>query len=120
LNGNDDLQAESKLRGEMAMREPSMLRRLPLGVLIAVSVVTGPPAMETKRPAPHDACNVWREYMGKLIDQHRIAADIDDKALSEIVLQFISARDACSPGQYEMGMQMYEAISLGQARAMLK
>ena len=76
------------------MPGPSMLRGLPLGVLIAVSVATVPHAMETKRPAPHDACNAWREYMGKLIDQHRIAADIDEKALSEVVLQFISARDA--------------------------
>ena len=102
------------------MPGPSVLRGLPLSVLIAVSVATGPHAMETNRPAPHDACNAWREYMGKLIDQHRMAADIDEKALSEVVLQFISARDACSPGQYEMGMQMYEAISLGQVRTMLK
>lgn len=101
------------------MPAPLMLRGLPMSALIAVFVATGPHATEVKRPAPYDACNVWREYMGKLIDQHRIVADMDDEALSEVVLQFISARDACSPGQYEKGMRLYEAISLGPVRAML-
>ncbi len=72
------------------------------------------------RPPPAAACTAWRDHISELIDQHRIAKDIDDEALTAIVMQFISARDACTPGRYEIGLQMYEAISIGRVRGFLK
>ena len=62
----------------------------------------------------------WREHIIDLIDQHRIAHEIDEEALFEFVLQYIDARDACTPGNYEVGLRMYEAIPLRRARGMLK
>jgi hypothetical protein len=66
------------------------------------------------------ACNAWRVHIGDLLDQHRIAHEMDDDALSEIVRQFISARNACIPGRYEVGLRMYEAIPLRRVQGVPK
>ena len=55
--------------------------------------------------------------MGDLLDQHRVARDLDDAALSDFVRQFIAARNTCTPGRYEIGLRMYEAIPLGRVPA---
>jgi hypothetical protein len=65
------------------------------------------------RPSPVAACNAWRVYIGDLIDQHRIASEMTDKDLANIVRQFIAARNACTPGHYELGLRLYEEIPIG-------
>jgi hypothetical protein len=76
-------------------------------------------AEASARPPPVAACNAWRVHIGDLIDQHRIAQELDDRTLSEIVRRFIAARNACTPGRYELGLRMYEEIPIGpvQGRA---
>ena len=72
--------------------------------------------LASARPSRKRACGAWRDHFADLIDQHRIAHEIDDEALFEIVLQFMSARDACSAGRHESGLRMYEAILLGRVQ----
>jgi hypothetical protein len=69
-----------------------------------------------RRPTLTEACNAWREHMGGLIEQHRIAGEIEEKELLQFVRQFIAARNNCAPGRYETGLRMYEAIPLGRPR----
>ena len=94
--------------------------------ILALFVAVGSSARATDapllpaRPSLPAACAAWREHISGLLDQHRIAHDIDDDALYDFVLQFIDARDACSLGSYEIGLRMYEAIALGRARGVLK
>ncbi len=72
------------------------------------------------RPSLAAACAAWCDHISDLLDQHRMAHEIDDHALYEFVLQFIAARDACSPGGYEIGLRMYDAISLRRVQGVLK
>ena len=71
------------------------------------------------RPSAVAACNAWRVHIGDLIDQHRIAQEIDERTLADIVRRFIAARNACTPGRYETGLRMYEDIPLGPVQGKL-
>ena|SRR3712207_2385284 len=71
------------------------------------------------RPSPVAACNAWRVHIADLIDQHRIAQEIDERTLADIVRRFIAARNACTPGRYETGLRMYEDIPLGPVQGRL-
>jgi hypothetical protein len=85
-------------------------------VVLATAVGVAPSVRAAEvsvRPSPVAACNAWRVHIGDLIDQHRIAQEIDEGALSDIVRRFIAARNACTPGRYELGLRMYEDIPLG-------
>jgi hypothetical protein len=77
-------------------------------------------AAESVRPHPVEACNAWREHISDLIEQHRTAGEMDEKALFSFVRQFIAARDACRPGRYEIGLRLYEEIALGRPLRPLK
>jgi hypothetical protein len=97
----------------------SHLGRVALFVDVALSLGTAaPPAafglpMQPERPPPSDACRAWREHIGDLIDQHRVALDIDEDALFDFVRQFNAARDACLAGSFELGLKLYGDIQLG-------
>jgi hypothetical protein len=97
----------------------SPLMRGVLVALLASPVTIGPTARAKDPPllsAPSllAACTAWREHFTDLIDQHRIAHEMNEDAQLDFVLQFIAARDACSSrGGYEIGLRMYEAILLG-------
>jgi hypothetical protein len=69
------------------------------------------------RPPPVAACNAWRVHIGDLIDQHRIAQELDEHTLADIVRRFIAARNACTPGRYELGLRMYEEIPIGPVQS---
>jgi hypothetical protein len=77
-------------------------------------------AEPARRPHPVEACNAWREHISDLIEQHRTAGEMDEKALFAFVRQFIAARDACRPGRYEIGLRLYEEIALGRPLRPLK
>ena len=102
-----------------------VLQRLVAVIMFAPAIAVGPGARATDasllsvRPPPAAACNAWREHLSDLIDQHRVAHEIDDDALFDYVRQFIAARDACSPGDYETGLRMYEFIPLGPVQRRL-
>lgn len=87
---------------------------LPVGAGSSAGAMEMP--LASARPSIGAACSAWRDHFADLIDQHRIAHEIDDDALFEIVLQFMSARDACSAGSHESGLRMYEAILLGRVQ----
>jgi hypothetical protein len=82
-------------------------------VLLCAVAQGGRAAEVPARPSLIAACNAWRVHIGELIDQHRIAQEIDERTLSDIVRRFIAARNACTPGRYELGLRMYEDIPLG-------
>jgi hypothetical protein len=106
-------------RGTTATRQPHWsteaggLRVLTTwGLLLSTTAQTlGAP--ETLRPSPVAACNAWRVHISDLLDQHRIAQEITEDALSDMVRRFIAARNMCTPGRYELGLRMYEEIPLG-------
>jgi hypothetical protein len=101
------------------MARSSLWRGALVLLFLALSVTVGPTARAKDPPlisAPSllAACTAWREHFADLIDQHRIAHEMNEVALLDFVLQFIAARDACSSrGGYEIGLRMYEAILLG-------
>jgi hypothetical protein len=105
------------------MSQSSVLHGALILFPLALSVVLGPSARAkdaqfvSGSPPLVAACNAWRVRIGDLLDQHRIAREIDDDALSGLVRQFISARNACIPGRYEIGLRMYEAIPLRRVQA---
>ena len=88
-------------------------------MVIACAALLGAGAQDIRageasvRPSAVAACNAWRVHIGDLIDQHRIAQEIDERTLADIVRRFIAARNACTPGRYEVGLRMYEDIPLG-------
>jgi hypothetical protein len=103
------------------MSKSHLVRGTLVALLLAPSVVGGPPARATdmafsSASSLAAACNAWREHISDLIDQHRIAHEIDDDALFAFILQFIAARDACSLGGYETGLRKYEGIQLGRVQ----
>lgn len=91
-----------------------------LGLVPFITTTTWSQAIDPLRPSIAAACSAWREHISQLIDQHRIADDMDDEDLSVIVLQFISARNACSLGSEQVGLRMYEAILIGRVSGFLK
>ena len=100
------------------MSQSSLLPRALVLFPLALSAVGGPTAQAkeaaflVETPPLVAACNAWRVHISDLLNQHWIAHEMDDAALSEIVRQFIAARNACIPGRYEVGLRMYEAIPL--------
>ena len=72
------------------------------------------------QPSWVEACNAWREHISGLLDQHRIAGDMDNEVLFSLVRQFIAARDACTPASYEAGLRMYEGMAVGRAQRPLR
>ena len=71
-------------------------------------------------PGPAAACFAWSEHIGALIDEHRVAHELDDEALWSAITQYGSARTACSLGDFTTGIRLYETISIGRVRAQLK
>jgi hypothetical protein len=101
------------------MSKSPLLRGVLVALLLASPVAVGPTARAKDLPllsAPSllAACAAWREHFTDLIDQHRIAQEIDEDAFHEVLLQFLAARHACSAGSHASGLRMYEAIVLGR------
>lgn len=86
--------------------------------LLAIAPSVGAPDTSMRSPLVA-ACNAWRVHIADLIDQHRIAQEIDERTLADIVRRFIAARNACTPGRYETGLRMYEDIPLGPVQGRL-
>ena len=104
------------------MARSSMWREALVVLVLAMSVAFPPGSWAAEvpvRPSPIAACNAWRVHIGGLLDQHRIAQEIDDHTPSDIVRRFIAARNACTPGRYEVGLRMYEDIPLGPVQGRL-
>jgi hypothetical protein len=102
------------------MSRSSLWRGALVLLILALPVAVGPSVGATESPPSSvrlslwAACTAWREHFTDLIDQHRIAHEMNEDALFDFVLQFIAARDACSSRRgYEIGLRMYEAILLG-------
>jgi hypothetical protein len=91
-----------------------LILTLPVAVGPSVGATESPPS--SARLSLWAACAAWREHVSDLLDQHRIAHEIDDDAFHEVLLQFMNARDACSVGTQESGLRMYEAILLGRVQ----
>ena len=91
-------------------------------LILALPVAVGPSVGATESPPSSvrlslwAACAAWREHVSDLLDQHRIAHEIDEEAFHEVLLQFTAARDACSAGSHASGLRMYEAILLGRVQ----
>jgi hypothetical protein len=87
---------------------------LAAGIGTAAPLSAGELSMSSGSPPLSDACRAWREHIGELLDQHRVAREIDEKTLFDFVRQFMAARDACSIGSFEVGLRMYGDIRLGR------
>jgi hypothetical protein len=100
----------------------ALFRELVFLVVVLPALVVSPLVRAVDVPAASmtAACSAWREHIGDLIDQHRVAEDIDEKALFEFVLQFIAARNNCTFGKFDAGLRMYEEIPLGRVHGALK
>ncbi len=111
----------SQITGVRSFRRALAATALVIGCAVTVlaSAHSVGAAEVSVRPSLIAACNAWRVHIADLIDQHRIAQEIDERALADIVRRFIAARNACTPGRYETGLRMYEDIPLGPVQGKL-
>ena len=84
-------------------------------LLLASSAVLAREVPE--RPSPAAACRAWSEHFGDLIEQHRMAHELDDATIASVTEQFGTARAACYYGDFKNGLRLYETIPLGPVRA---
>lgn len=99
----------------------SVLLCVLLTFLLIVALSPASKAAESgTRPGPAAACYAWYEHVGALIDEHRIANDVDDDALFAAIRTFSSARAACSLGEFDTGLHLYESIALGRVKSQLR
>jgi hypothetical protein len=96
----------------------SLCAALALGILVLC--VPSVDAADTARPSLAQACIAWREHIGDLIDQHRVASDIEDDTLFEFIRQFVAAQATCSAARYEEGLHLYDQIRLGRVTTTLR
>lgn len=92
-------------------------------VLVGLATALSAAEIETAReakPGPAAACFAWYEHIGALIDEHRVARELDDESLWSAIAQYGSARAACSLGDFTTGIRLYEAIPIGRVRVQLK
>jgi hypothetical protein len=68
------------------------------------------------RPPLSQACLAWNAHIADLIDQQRVANDLDDEQLSEIIRLFANARIACTALRFAEGLAIYDSILIGQVR----
>jgi hypothetical protein len=71
------------------------------------------------RPSPAAECRAWSEHYGDLLEQHRIAHEVDDATIAAAAEQFGTARAACFYGDFKKGLSLYETIPLGPVRTHL-
>jgi hypothetical protein len=76
-------------------------------------LVTGASHAMEGRPPLSGACRAWNSHIADLIDQHRMAHELDDDRLSEIMRLFYEAQRTCSALRFEEGLAIYEAIPIG-------
>lgn len=100
-------------------------RSVLLSVVLALSTgLAGPRPVRAAepmlRPGFAAACHAWFEHVGALIDEHRVAHEMDDDALWGAIDQFGSARAACAVGEFETGLHIYETIALGRVKSRLR
>ena len=100
------------------MQHPFLSRGAAFVLALTATSLLGPggQATEITRPSLSDACRAWREHISELLDQHRLVQEIDDSTWHVMNLQYASARDTCSIGDYTAGLRLYEAIPLGRVQ----
>ncbi|HZH51600.1 MAG TPA: hypothetical protein VEZ16_06930 [Microvirga sp.] len=83
-----------------------------LGVLVTCCASRA----DMARPPPIAACRAWNHHFAELIDRHRVAQELDEDRLGEVIRLFYEAQSACSAARFEEGLRIYEAIPLGPIR----
>jgi hypothetical protein len=68
------------------------------------------------RPPLSQACLAWNGHIADLIDQQRVANDLDDEQLSNVIRLFNDARSACTASRFAEGLAIYDVIPIGQVR----
>jgi len=76
-------------------------------------LVTGASQAMAERPPLSAACRAWHGHIASLIDQHRIAHELDDDQLGEVIRLFYEAQSTCSALRFDEGLTLYEAIPIG-------
>ena len=94
--------------------QPTPIRIYALASVISCGllVASAGQAMEG-RPPLSAACRAWNSHIAELIDQHRIAHELDDDQIGEIIRLFYEAQSTCSALHFEEGLTIYEAIPIG-------
>jgi hypothetical protein len=76
-------------------------------------LVTGASQALAERLPLSAACQAWNGHIAALIDQHRIAHELDDDQLGEVIRLFYEAQSTCSALRFDEGLSLYEAIPIG-------
>jgi|UPI0004B2B25F hypothetical protein len=82
-------------------------------------LVTCPIQAIEGRPPLSAACQAWNSHIAGLIDQHRLAHELDDDQLGDIIRRFYEAQHACSVLRFEEGLTLYESIPIGAVASRL-
>jgi hypothetical protein len=89
-------------------------------VIIACGLLmTCPGQAIDRRPPLSAACQAWSNHIAGLIDQHRIARELDDDQLGDVIRRFYEAQYSCSALRFEEGLTLYETNPIGSVPSRL-
>ena len=110
-------------RGEVGMAprgQPQRARIFTQAFVIGCGFLATCASQAMERRPPHSAaCRAWNDHVAELIDQHRIAHELDDDQVHEIIRLVYAAGSACSALRFEEGLAIYEAIPIGPVASRL-
>jgi hypothetical protein len=86
-----------------------------IGALTAVA--QGTCAAETAswpaRPPLSAACDAWERHIRELLDQHRLAAELNDAEFGTVLSLLYAANSHCTRGDTNAALATYSAIPIG-------
>ena len=82
-------------------------------IIICGLLVVCPSQATEGRPPLSAACRAWNSHIAELIDQHRVARELDDNQIGDIIRRFYEAQHTCSALRFEEGLTLYESIPIG-------
>ena len=89
-------------------------------VIIACGLLMTCPGQAIEgRPPLSAACQAWSDHIARLIDQHRIARELDDDQLGDVIRRFYEAPYSCSARRFEEGLTLYDTIPIGSVASRL-
>jgi hypothetical protein len=89
-------------------------------VIIACGLLMTCPGQAIEgRPPLSAACQAWNGHIAELIDQHRIARELDDDQLGDVIRRFYEAQYSCSARRFEEGLTLYDTIPIGSVASRL-
>ena len=91
-------------------------KRLVISLALLVSIGTTAALAGPERPRTKAECAVYDLHILTLIEDHGLVEDTEPQVLWEAASQMLAARAACSEGNTQRALQIYDSITLERVR----